>query len=368
MRTKLRCAAIVVILLFLLSTPILGLAETTSSQSGTTLNGDQTIIKDSFILKTGQTLNGNLDVISGTTRLESGSIVNGNVSIVQGELTASGIINGDLSCVNCKGSVADSAEISGNLTVLGTELTVSPKAKISHNSSFNLPFNLGNINFGDLVKQMQAQQSRPTLVARILMTLFVVLAMSALSVLVALLFPRGTRNVASAIAAQPLAAWGVGFLAVLVVEVGSVIMLFTLILIPVSVVLQLALVAAIVFGYVGLGFEVGHRLSTSSNQTWSEPIAAGVGTLLLGMIIGIVSWVPVLGFLILIITPFFGLGAVVLSIFGSRAFPPAKTGQPIAPITPVQPVAPVSLDPSLKPTVSANPTTSKSVKQPRSIK
>jgi hypothetical protein len=86
------------------------------------------------------------------------------------------------------------------------------------------------------------------------------------------------------------------------------------------------------------------------------------------MIIGIVSWVPVLGFLILIITPFFGLGAVVLSIFGSRAFPPAKIGQPIAPIMSVQPVAPVSMDPLLKPTESAKTATSKTIKQPRSTK
>jgi hypothetical protein len=326
------------------------------AQSGSsTITGDQTIVDGSFSLQAGQTLNGNLSVVNGTTVLEAGSTVNGDISIIQGKVTADGLVTGDVSCINCSGNIGDTAEIRGSLVSVGKDLTVSSKAKIQQNSSINLPFNLnlGNVNLNNLIQQFEQKQTPPTLVSKILMTIFVVLAMSALSVLVALLFPKGTRNVAGAIASQPLAAWGVGFLTVLVVEIAAVIMLFTLVLIPVSFVAQLGLVAAIVYGYVALGYEIGSRLSVNSNLNWTEPIAGGVGTLLLGLIVGIVSWIPILGILILIITPFFGLGAVVLSVFGSKPFPFAKSTQPTfqtVPALPQEPVPPQMPEPMPLPT------------------
>jgi hypothetical protein len=339
MKTRLKLLAICLVLAFLLVTPFLVLAQSGVS----TITGDQTIVNGNFSLQAGETLNGNLSVVNGTTVLGAGSTVNGNVSIIQGKVTAAGLVTGDLSCINCSGNVADTAEIRGSLVSVGKDLTVSSKAKIQQNSSINLPFNLnlGNVNLNNLIQQIHQNQTPPTLVSKILMTIFVVLAMSALSVLIALLFPKGTRNVAGAIESQPLAAWGVGFLTVLVVEIAAVIMLFTLVLIPVSFVAQLGLVAAIVYGYVALGYEIGFRLSVNSNLNWTEPIAAGVGTLLLGLIVGIVSWIPILGILILIITPFFGLGAVVLSVFGSKPFPAAKSTQPIMQAIPTVPQKPV---------------------------
>lgn len=355
MKINLKAFAICLVLVLLLATPILVLAQTGTS----TITGDQTIVDGEFSLLSGQTLNGNLSVINGTTVLEAGSTVNGDVSIIQGTVQAGGKITGDLSCLNCSGNIADTAEIQGSLVSVGQDLAVSSKAKIQQNSSINLPFNLnlGNMNWNNLIQRFQQNQTPPTLVSKILMTIFVVLAMSALSVLVALLFPKGTRNVAGAIAAQPLAAWGVGFLTVLVVEIAAVIMLFTLVLIPVSLVAQLGLVAAIVYGYVALGYEIGNRLSVSSNLNWSEPIAAGVGTLLLGFIVGIVSWIPILGILILIITPFFGLGAVVLSVFGSKPFPSAKINplpMQTVPTLPQKPASPQMPEPLPTPRTPPN--------------
>jgi hypothetical protein len=318
--------AILLAVLCLTATPILVFAQS----GGATLSGDQTIIKGNFTLGSDHTLNGNLSVINGITLLEAGSAVNGNVSIIQGEVTASGLINGDLFCINCQGTITDSAEVRGVLLTMGQNLVVSSKAKIRQNSNISFPFNfsLRNFNIGDLIKQLPKNQTTPSLISKILMTVFVILAMSALSVLIALLFPRGTRNVAAAFTSQPLAAWGVGFLTVLVAEIAAAILLVTLILIPVSVAVQLGLVAAIVFGYVALGYEIGHRVSVNSNLNWTEPIAAGVGTLLLGLVVGICSWIPILGFVILVITPFFGLGAVVLSAFGRRIFPLEKNVPP----------------------------------------
>ncbi len=355
MKFNLKIFAFCLVLAFLLATPILVIAQTGTS----TITGDQTIVDGNFSLQAGQTLNGNLSVVNGITVLEAGSTVNGDVSIIQGKVAAAGLITGDLSCINCSGNIADTAEIRGSLVSVGKDLNVSSKAKIQQNSSINLPFNLnlGNMNLNNLIHQFQQNQTPPTLVSKILMTIFVVLAMSALSVLIALLFPKGTRNVAGAIVSQPLAAWGVGFLTVLVVEIAAVIMLFTLVLIPVSLVAQLGLVAAIVYGYVSLGYEIGYRLSVSSNLNWTEPIAAGVGTLLLGLIVGIVSWIPILGILILIITPFFGLGAVVLSVFGSKPFPSAKINPPTLQTVPAisqKPVSPQMPEPLPTPPTTPN--------------
>ena len=313
-------------------------------QAGTSvINGDQTIFDNSFTLTSGQILNGNLTVFNGETTLAEGSTVNGDVYIIDGQLSASGLVNGSLVCTNCTGQITDSAEIRGTLVSASNDLVVSPSAKITNDSRFSFPAILKDLRIERWVNEVNIQNPQTSLTQKVLWNVFLVLAISALTVLVALFFPKATAKVAEAVSSQPAPSFGVGVLTVVALPIIMLIMTITVILIPLVIFLGLGVVAAMIFGWVALSLEVGNRLSSSSTQKWHEAISAGVGSLLVGFILALVSWIPILGFVVLTLVALFGLGAVVFSIFTKLT--PAKTVPippvlPLAPVTPVIPVAP----------------------------
>jgi hypothetical protein len=330
---------------FLLSTIVLAfgmpfavLAQAPVLADTSVINGDQTIFDNSFTLTSGQILNGNLTVFNGATTLAEGSTVNGDVYIIDGQLSVSGLVNGSLVCTNCTGQITDSAEIRGNLVSASNDLVVSPSAKITNDSRFSLPAILKNLRLDEWVNQVSVQKPQTSLTQKVLWNVFLVLAISALSVLVALLFPKATAKVADAVAGQPAPSFGVGVLTVVALPIIMLIMTITVILIPLVIFLGLGVVAAMIFGWVALSLEVGNRLSSASTQKWHEAISAGVGSLLVGFILALVSWIPFLGFVVLTLVALFGLGAVVFSIFSKLT--PVKTA-PVPPALTISPVAPV---------------------------
>ncbi len=322
------------------------------------INGDQTIFDNSFTLTTGQTLNGNLTVFNGATTLEEGSTVNGDVYIINGNLSASGLVNGSLVCTNCTGQITDTAEIRGDLVSASDNLDVSSSAKIANDSRFNLPTLLKNLRINEWVNQANDLRPQTSLTQKVLWNVFLVLAISALTVLVALLFPKATAKVSEAISSQAAPSFGVGVLTVVALPIIMLIMTITVILIPLVIFLGLGIVAAMIFGWVALSLEVGNRLSSSSTQKWHEAISAGVGSLLVGFILALVGWIPFLGFVVLSLVALFGLGAVVLSIFSRLT--PAKTA-PRPPILPVAPVAPAL------PVIPAKPAEDKRPAAPKKV-
>jgi len=103
--------------------------------------------------------------------------------------------------------------------------------------------------------------------------------------------------------------------------VGTIGLAITLILLPVAVLVPFVLVAAVVFGWLALGIEIGHRLAEAFKVEWTPILVAGIGTFTLTFGIGLVNWVPCIGFLIGLVVSAAGLGAVIMTRFGSRAYP-----------------------------------------------
>jgi hypothetical protein len=101
-------------------------------------------------------------------------------------------------------------------------------------------------------------------------------------------------------------------------------MIVTLILIPVAVLVvfvgALALVLAWLFGIIALGNEVGERFTQSINQTWAPVFTAGFGTFLLMLVGGAIGEIPCIGWLFVALVGLVGIGAAVLTRFGTRPF------------------------------------------------
>jgi hypothetical protein len=97
----------------------------------------------------------------------------------------------------------------------------------------------------------------------------------------------------------------------------------------------------IVFGWLALGAVVGARLATALNlRSVSPALATAFGTFLLSLVMGVVGYVACLGAIVEIIFAAIGLGAVVLTRFGTRPYLPGGEPTPAQPATSMPPAPP----------------------------
>lgn len=146
------------------------------------------------------------------------------------------------------------------------------------------------------------------------------LAVAALGALVVVLLPNQARQVSATAEKSLLPSLGVGCLTVLVALPLIVLLAVLIITLPAAILLPLVLGAAWLFGWIALGWLVGERLlaALQAREAWRAPvITVIVGVLLLAL----VGAVPVIGWLIGLGVGLVGLGAVVLTLFGTRTYP-----------------------------------------------
>jgi hypothetical protein len=165
------------------------------------------------------------------------------------------------------------------------------------------------------------------------------------------LAPHADR-VAHAIIAQPLTAGGLGLLTLIATPITLVLLAITIILIPVVVVVVLALFVAVVFGWIAIGYEVGQRFTTAIHQNWHPSFSAGLGVFVLTLMANALTGIPVLncvGWLVPFLLTLAGLGAIIMTRFGTQAIVAPAANVPAAPIAPLAPVAPEPAAPQSEP-------------------
>jgi hypothetical protein len=182
-----------------------------------------------------------------------------------------------------------------------------------------------------------------------LMAIFQSLALAALAIVLNLFAPRHMERTGQTAQVTPAASGGVGCLTILVL----VIMTLTIILIPISLLGFLLMGIASLFGWLALGLVVGRRIAVMLKQPWSDPVNAGVGTLVLTLLASLLNIIPCIGWIFGFLAGLIGLGAAVLTRFGTQIYPnpyaPAAAGP--APYTPAPPQPPVYPAPQPGPTV-----------------
>jgi hypothetical protein len=134
-----------------------------------------------------------------------------------------------------------------------------------------------------------------------------IIGLPAFAMLLALFWQPQIERTGKAIVSQPLMVGGIGLLSVVVALV-----LVLTILPPILVVF------AWVFGIVAMGSEVGERFAKAVNQQWSPVLTIGFGTFLLVLAGTMIGWIPCLGGLILFLFGLIGVGASVITLFGTR--------------------------------------------------
>jgi hypothetical protein len=232
--------------------------------------------------------------------------------------------------------------LNGDVVTVGASLNRSATAKVSGTITEQTPsFDLGNGSGWQF-----PWNSSQNLLAKFLTAAFESLALAALAVVIGLILPRQTHQIAETIHTEPVVAGAVGLLAIVGSPILLIILIITVILIPVAILYILAFGLAFVFGWIALGYLIGQQMARLFRAIWSAPVAAGVGVLILSFLVGMINLIPCVGWIVGFILGLLGLGAVVMTRFGSMSSSP----KPVAPVIP--PVPPAPSDPTQIPPAS----------------
>lgn len=288
-----------------------------SAVSAQTWTGDRFVFGEDFVLRSGETLDGSLTVMGGSAVLEAGSVVTGDVAMLGGRLTVAGTVQGNVVAFGAATSLTESAAIRGDLAAFGGAVQRAPGARVA----------------GEVFGRLQPLGGLPTLPSRgsttavweqilrwELATLGTGLLLVLLGVVAMLVAPRHLDRIAGAISQQAALSFAMGLLTfVLAVLAGALL----LIACGLGLLVWLLLSAAWLVGWLAMGLWAGRRLLGMLRAgTISACAEMALGVFLITLV-GRLPWC--IGTLFSAVVGFLGLGAVVLTRFGTL---PAGGSQP----------------------------------------
>jgi hypothetical protein len=286
---------------------------------------DRIIFGESYTLESGRTLNGDLIVIGGIVNVEVDATVNGNVVVIGGLVTIDGTVTGDLTALGGTVNLEEDALIQGDLISPASYINRDPGAVVQGDQIENWETPLRDLDLpfftpGTSIRTPRVQVL--TIANRIGRWIALSLILTGLGALLLLIMPKSTDVMTAALEAQPWQLLGFGALTALVMLFGSVILAITICLIPIVILLGLAFALAVLVGWLALGYELGKRISQSLfKTTWHPVLSSAVGNLLLYLIASGLDLIPCLGGFLVLVTMLFGLGMVVVTLFGTNPYP-----------------------------------------------
>lgn len=291
------------------------------------LTDDRVVAGGTFTLDQGEILDGSLIVFGGTASTEAESIIEGDIVVLGGIVSVDGLVEGNLVGIGGVVNLRENAIVDGDLTTVAATLNRSQGAQV--NGQVVTGINISGLSglAGTIdVPTITNFQTNYSPVAfsfwRVLWFLFRTLLWGALAALIAMFLPNPTTRVSKTIVNEPVISGGVGLLVIIVAPIVLVILAITCILSPISLLGGLALGVAWVFGRIAIGLEIGKRISKSFNRDWPLPLAAGVGTFGLALVVDSVgTFIQCVGWLLPLIVGLFGLGGVILTRFGTQSYP-----------------------------------------------
>jgi hypothetical protein len=318
----------------LLTVLLLALASPLALAQGP--DGDRFVVGQSFTLPAGEKVNGNLTVMGGAATLESGSAVQGDVAVFGGNLTVAGTVQGNVAIFGGLVTLQKGAVVNGNLAALGGTIERDPDAVVSGEIFDGLPFPFP-LSQLELLNELPAAPQKPwpplapaqrtaeggvlgvlgSLVLWQLSAFGLAFILALLGIVAISVAPKAMERIASAASSDTLVSFGAGLLTLVV---GFLLGLLLLIACCIGLLGWLALGIAWLVGWLAVGLWLGQRLLQALNVR----NASSIGEVALGVVlITVLSRVPwCIGFFFGAIVGCIGLGAVVLTRFGTQ--PPAS--------------------------------------------
>lgn len=293
------------------------------------------------------------DIASGFGELRVAGVVGGNVESKGGKVVITGIVEGDVTLDQGVIELGPEAVVSGKVYVgrglvnksdttivgsieIGEELR--PSELQEHEPDNGYQFDGVDSDFAERIADRVVLSIEDSLrrinliphgmrapqwpffpftafhgsVARGVINMLIMFALAALTFT---LFPRHVRTTGAAVMEKPGPVIGWGFLAAILAVPLMIVLAITIIGIPLILIEIFFLAAAAILGYSGIVSLVGERVLGAATTSKLNPlgmIAIGV------LVIGLISMIPVLGWLVSTAVLILAVGAALVTRFGTN--------------------------------------------------
>lgn len=273
------------------------------------LADDTVIFGNNFTLAAGEVTD-NLVVFGGNVTVEEGATVLQNLVVFGGNVNVHGYVGESVVAVGGNIHLGATALVQADLVNFGGHITRQPGAQV-----------LGNQSTEPALPPLPAPEqirvgSGPSWLGRQVLRGFQLVGLLGVAFVLALLTPRQLTNTANTIGRRGVVAGGLGAISYILLPLAVLITLITCILPP--LILLLVLLGTL-FGWTALGLQLGRRLAEMFKASWSFEVQVLAGNLALALVAFAVRGVPCIGWLGTFALGSIGLGAALLSRFGTEA-------------------------------------------------
>lgn len=322
--------------------------------------GDQVLFGNNLSLKAEQKVDGDVVIFGGSLDMANSSQVDGDVVIFGGNATINGKVTGNMGMIGSNVNLGESAVVEGDIALVGSKLDRAAGAvvngKIEDISRFNFNFDEGGFTppipptAPDAPKPPVSpirpgwnhsdwdRDPVPSFFSRVIGffeyvigTMLMLVGVAVVSWLVATFMPEQMKVTGDTLSESTLLSFGIGALTMIVAGVVGLVLVITICLAPVSFLAWLIIGVATLFGWIVIGQFVGERLIVASGRPYPNLVSSTVlGTLVLTIVatMPVLEKIPCLGFLLAfagglvgLAAAMTGLGAVILTRFGTRPYP-----------------------------------------------
>jgi hypothetical protein len=246
-------------------------------------------------------------VIVGPVLVDRGETV-GDVVVLDGDVTIRGTVKGDV--IVGDGDVTIRGTVKGDVVAAVGQATLGRRGRISGDLIYGdeRPVLAPGSRVGGDVQKVDAGDA--SIVGAIGAWIAVVVSMFVLGLLFLLLAPRAAEALARTARSKGLICALVGVLGFFLLPIIAVAALFTLVGIPLGIVLLCLVLPLYALGYVTTALVVGRLILKSSL----------ILAFLLGLVIvGLLTLIPIAGGIIGFLAVCFGLGALLVSLVRARS-------------------------------------------------
>ena len=259
-----------------------------ASADATSDGDDRIIIVGSTLVDRDETAG---DVWVGDGDVTVRGTVTGDVFVVDGDVTIRGTVEGSVITVAGLATLGRAGRVEGDLIYADKEPIQTPGSQVGGDVE---KFDVGDAG----------------ILGAIAWLIGITVSMFLLGLVLLLLAPRAADAVARTAKAKALVSAGVGFLAFFLIPVIAVAAMFTIVGIPLGIVLGLLVIPLYAISYVTAAFALGRRIIKGSRI-----LAFLVGLIILGLL----SLIPIAGALIGLLATMFGLGLLLMTLIRARS-------------------------------------------------
>lgn len=238
-----------------------------------------------------------------------------SVVVFGGSITVNGEVGEAIVGIGCRITLNPTAVVQKDVVTLGGTLIREPGSTISGDTVYFRGAELGDRIFKDgLVKGLLALPLLPILLVIKLIGVFLWLIAA---LVVAGLFPKPVARAADAVRASFWPVFGTGLLALVVftgLAIFAALLCFILIGIPLAIALFWAGLIVKVFGRVVMFVVIGRSLLKAFGSREPSVIGSSLAGLL---VVSLIGFLPVIGFLFTLILGVLGWGAAIRTKFGT---------------------------------------------------